>query len=87
MLENKNIIIFAQERENLKALDRKCYRELKYEMDPFEWTLVKLPNGKTKAIVVEESAEHKDWGIDEKGLEVPKQVIVKRQAIIDSFEI
>jgi hypothetical protein len=26
-------------------------------------------------------------GVDEKGLKVSKQVIVKRQAIVDSFEI
>jgi hypothetical protein len=30
-------------------------------MAPYEWALVKLPNGKTKAIIVEESNEYKDW--------------------------
>jgi hypothetical protein len=40
MLENKKMILSIQERENLKTLDRKCYRELKYEMDSFIWTLL-----------------------------------------------
>jgi hypothetical protein len=40
------------ERGERDAIDRYCHRELKYEMEPYEWTLVKLPNGKTKAIVV-----------------------------------
>jgi hypothetical protein len=76
MLENKRIIS-SVERESIRALDRKCYRELKYEMDPYEWTLTKLPNGKTKAIVVGESQEYKDWRIDDKDLKVLSQIIAK----------
>jgi hypothetical protein len=66
MVENKKTILSVQEKENLKALDRKCYRELKYEMNPFISTLNKLPNGKTKAVIVGESIEYKDWGIARK---------------------
>jgi hypothetical protein len=58
------------------------YRELEYEMDPFIWTLIKLPIGKTKAVIVEESAEHKDWDVAEKGLKVSEQVIVRRQLLL-----
>jgi hypothetical protein len=53
MLENRKIILSVQEKENLKALDRKYYRESRYEMNPFIWTLVKLSDGKIKAVIVE----------------------------------
>jgi hypothetical protein len=36
MLENKKTILSVQEKEEMEAIDRKCYRELKYEMDPYE---------------------------------------------------
>jgi hypothetical protein len=87
MLENRKIMLSTNEREELNSIDRKCYRELKYEMDPYEWTVVKLPNGKTKAVIAKESEEYKNWRIDDTGWKIPEQVIVKRQAIIDSFEI
>jgi hypothetical protein len=47
----------AAERGEKDAIDRYCHRELKYEMEPYEWTLVKLPNGNTKAIVVKACEE------------------------------
>jgi hypothetical protein len=87
MLENKKTIMTVEERRSMNAIDRKCFKELIYEMDPYEWTLVKLSNGKTKAVIVKESSEYKNWRIDEKGLGISEQVIIKRQAIIDSFEI
>jgi hypothetical protein len=61
MLESKKIIYSVHQREEKRAVDRKCYRELKYKMDPYEWALVKLSNGKTKAIIVEERKEYKNW--------------------------
>jgi hypothetical protein len=51
ILENGKIMSVA-ERSERNAIDRYCHRELKYEMEPYKWILVKLPNGKTKAIVV-----------------------------------
>jgi hypothetical protein len=72
----------------MNAIDRKCYRELKYEMNLYDWELVKLPNGKTKAVIVKEQTEYKDWGIDEEYYDkTPEQVIIKRQTVINSFEI
>jgi hypothetical protein len=56
-------------------------------MDPYEWTLVKLPSGKSKAIIIEESTKYKDWRANETNLVITKQVMAKRQAIVDSFEI
>jgi hypothetical protein len=38
----------------VNALNRKGCRKLKYEMDLYQWGLVKLPNGKTKAVIVKE---------------------------------
>jgi hypothetical protein len=49
--------------------------------------LVKLQSGKTKAVIVQESEEYKNWHIDDKGWNIPQQVINQRQAIIDSFDI
>jgi hypothetical protein len=47
-----------------------------------------ITNGKTKAIIVKESDVYKNWGIDQNaGLKIPEQLIIKRQTIIDSFEI
>jgi hypothetical protein len=87
MMVNRKIMMKATEREDMNAIDRKCYRELKYEMDPYEWKLVKLPNKKTKAMIVQECTKYKDWGIDEDYQELPKQIIDIRQTIIDSFEV
>jgi hypothetical protein len=41
----------AAERGEKDAIDRYCHRELKYEMESYDWTLVKLPNEKTQAII------------------------------------
>jgi hypothetical protein len=87
MMKNRKIIMEATERENMKAIDRKVYRKLKYEMVPFEWKLVKHPNGKTKALIVEECLKYKDWGVDEDNKELSEQLIKIRQTIIDSFEV
>jgi hypothetical protein len=86
MLENRKIMLSVEDRENMNAIDRKCYRELQYEMDPYEWTLVKLPDSRTKAVIVNKCNEYKHWRIDDKGI-IPEQVIIKKLAIIDSFEI
>jgi hypothetical protein len=56
-------------------------------MDPYEWSLVSLPNGKTKAVIVKESDEYKNWSIDDTSWVIPEQVAAKRQVIIDSFQI
>jgi hypothetical protein len=38
----------------LEAVTRKAERELAYEVDPYEWKLIKLPNGKTRSIKAKE---------------------------------
>jgi hypothetical protein len=55
-------------------------------MDPYG-KLVQLPNGKTKAIIMNECIDYKNWGIDENYKELPQQIIDIRQTILDSFEI
>jgi hypothetical protein len=37
-----------------------CNKEMYYEMDPFEWRLVKCEDGKTKAIIIQENDIMKD---------------------------
>jgi hypothetical protein len=56
-------------------------------MEPYEWTLVKLPNGKTKAIVVKGCEEESNWSTEEQKFKTPKKIIAKKQAIVDSLEI
>jgi hypothetical protein len=76
------------ERGEKDAIDRYCHRELKYEMEPYEWTLVKLPNGKTQAVVVRGVDEDDSkWSTDEKSFKQSKKGIAKNQAIIDSLQI
>jgi hypothetical protein len=41
-----------EDKRDIDVINRKACRELKYEMDPFDGKLVKLPNGKTKAVIV-----------------------------------
>jgi hypothetical protein len=46
-----------------------------------------LSNGKTKAVKVQESEKYKNWHIDDRGWNIPEQIIIKRQTIVDSFEM
>jgi hypothetical protein len=86
ILKNARIISSAEKNEK-DAIDRKCHRELKYEMKPYEWTLVKPPNEKTKAIIVKGCEEESIWSTEEQKFKAPKKIIAKKQAIIDSLEI
>jgi hypothetical protein len=86
ILENGRIISSA-ERSEKDAIDRKCHRELKYEMEQYEWTLVKLLNGKRKAIIVKGCEEESIWSTEEQKFKTPKKIIAKKQAIVDSLEI
>lgn len=81
--------VTANEREEINAINRKGYRELKYEMDPYEWRLAKLPNGKTRTVIVDECEKYQDWEINNviPGTKVPQQIINLKQTIIDSFEV
>jgi hypothetical protein len=54
MLENRKIRIDRKRKEMLDAITRKTKRELGYEMNPYEWNLVKLPNGKTRSVRIKE---------------------------------
>jgi hypothetical protein len=56
-------------------------------MDPYECTLNKLPSGKTKAIVVRECPEEKNWSTEEQNFKTPMKVLAERKAIVDSLEI
>jgi hypothetical protein len=51
------------------------------------WALVKLPNGKPKAIIVNESKEYKDWYANDAGWYTTERIIAKNQTIIVSFKI
>jgi hypothetical protein len=64
ILENGRIMS-AADRGEKDAIDRYCHPELKYEMEPYEWTLVKLPNGKTQAVVVRGLEEESAWSTEE----------------------
>jgi hypothetical protein len=88
ILENKRIMSEA-ERGERDAIDRYCNRELKFEMEPYDWTLVKLPNGKTQAVVVRgrDSINMDKWSAEEEKFKQSKKGIAKRQAIIDSLQI
>jgi hypothetical protein len=81
ILENKKIMSAAEKGEK-DAIDRYCNRELKYEMEPYDWTLVKLPNGKTQAIVVRgvESEKEDKWSTEEEKFKQSKKRIAKRQS-------
>jgi hypothetical protein len=82
MLENRKYILSTEERRKLNALDREISRELNYEMNPYTWKLIKLPNGKMKTVIVEEDDKYKDLGLDD-----DVNIIKIGQIIIDSLEI
>jgi hypothetical protein len=65
MMENRKIMMSAEQRKELNALNRKRYRELKFKIDTCEWTLVKLLSGKTKAVIVKEDDKYKNLGLEE----------------------
>jgi hypothetical protein len=72
MMENKKMMLDAEERENLKAFNKKVSRKLKNEMNSSEWKLVKLLNGKTKVVMMNECNELKNWDIDDNYKELPQ---------------
>jgi hypothetical protein len=44
----------------MNAIDRKWFRELKYEIDQFIWELVVCKEGSTKMKIIQENDENKD---------------------------
>jgi hypothetical protein len=54
-LESRKILFDAEKRNELNVIDRKASRELNFKKNPFEWKLIKLPNGKMKSVIVEEN--------------------------------
>jgi hypothetical protein len=60
MLESRKVMLEVEERNELNKINRLNYRELKYEMDPFSWKLMKLPKGGIKAVIIEENDEDKN---------------------------
>jgi hypothetical protein len=79
ILENGKIMS-AAERGEKNAIDRYCHRELKYEMEPYDWTLVKLPNGKTQAIVIRGTEEESAWSTEEQKFKESRKSIAKKQS-------
>jgi transcriptional regulator of met regulon len=61
MLEGRKVMLEVEERNRMNKINRLNYRELKYEMDPFSWKLIKLPKCGTKAVIIEENDEDKNW--------------------------
>jgi hypothetical protein len=89
MLDNKKIIVDAEERRFEKIITKSCKKELNYEMNPYNWELLKLPNGKMKVIILDDKNEYKDWGKEESELlkPPPDDVVIERQKIIDKLRI
>jgi hypothetical protein len=89
MLESRKTILEVEERNRLNRINKLNYRELKYEMNSFSWKLVKLPNGSTKAVIIEENDKDKNWGYDEADImkKLQQNVINIRQAIINELKV
>jgi hypothetical protein len=51
--------------------------ELLYEMNQFEWKLVKIMNGKTKALIVREKDGLKNWNRDTPDLDWERRLQLK----------
>jgi hypothetical protein len=90
MLEEGRIREGPKRIEELNAIGRKFERELRFEKDPYERKLMKLPNGKKRSVIVRENDVYKDWELEddyELPFEKNENIIAIRQSIIDSLEI
>jgi hypothetical protein len=54
-------------------------KELRYEMNPYNWELQELENGKKKAIILEDKNEHKEWGKEDVDLLKSRPDIIKKE--------
>jgi hypothetical protein len=61
ILEENNVRLNPRRKAELELINRKLERELDREYDPYEWKLIKLPNGKMKSVIVKENDIYKNW--------------------------
>jgi dTDP-4-dehydrorhamnose 3,5-epimerase-like enzyme len=70
-------------------LGKAVERELCYEMEPYQWKLVKTPSGKMKAVWVDKRDDIGKWdaGLNMKFEKTPVSIHNERQAILDELNI
>jgi hypothetical protein len=61
----------------LRRVNKQNQSELTYEMNPFEWKLAKLMNGKTNVQIVRGIAGLKDWNRDAPDLDWERRLQAK----------
>jgi hypothetical protein len=88
MLSNREIIVDAKERKFSRRVEKANEKELKYEMNPYNWNRVKLPNGSIKVNSIDDKNENGDWGKDENDLVKPPlvKIVDERHKIIDKLK-
>jgi hypothetical protein len=74
MLEDREIRVDTERRDELDVITRKAGKELNYEMDPYEWKLVKLLNGETRSIKIKEKDIYKYWDLNDVIIEPQKEI-------------
>jgi hypothetical protein len=87
MLKNQKAVMDVEGKRELDSISRKVHRELRLELDPFEWKIIKLQNGKMKSEIVKENDIYKDWSIDDEINEATLQLVIDiSQTIINELE-
>jgi hypothetical protein len=86
---NRKFILKAKERRLRRRFERANEKELRYEMNPYNWNLVKRPDGKMKVVMINDKNENRDWEKDESDLlkQPLRSIIEEKQIAIDILEI
>jgi hypothetical protein len=79
MLKGRKAIYDAREKYEEQKMINLNSKELCYEMDPFEWKLVKCADSKTKVEIIQENDPFKNWESERvnKKEEILKRIIIR----------